>query len=201
MSSNGDKASRTLVDSGTKIKGSVESECPIVVQGAVDGDVQGPSLFVSEEGSVSGTILVQELESRGTISGEVEAGRVQLSGTVADETVIKAKTLEINVQSTAGMSVSFGSCELEVGLPPSKEAALATASAVEEPAAATTEEITASAPESETADNDAAVEVVEEKDVEAESASTSATEADGGWGEAAFAAGDRSRRPSQAPPS
>jgi hypothetical protein len=49
---------------------------------------------------------------------------VQLSGTVKDNTVIKAKSLEVKLTAaSAKMQVVFGECDLEVGDQPTREKA------------------------------------------------------------------------------
>ena len=46
---------------------------------------------------------------------------MELSGTVKDKTVIKAKTLSVKLAAEQGkLQVMFGECELEVGEPPPK---------------------------------------------------------------------------------
>ncbi|MGH7329848.1 MAG: polymer-forming cytoskeletal protein, partial [Polyangiaceae bacterium] len=45
---------QTLVEEGTKFKGSLTSSCPIVVRGRIEGDVEAPSLNVSSSGAVHG---------------------------------------------------------------------------------------------------------------------------------------------------
>jgi len=123
---NGDMSGkRTLVEEGTQFKGSMSSSCPIVVKGKIDGDVSAPSLQVSNTGSVHGKVKVGEMESQGELSGEFDADVVQLSGTVRDKTVVRAKSLEVKLAPTTGkMQVVFGECVLDVGDMPSKEAAV-----------------------------------------------------------------------------
>jgi cytoskeletal protein CcmA (bactofilin family) len=123
---NGDlSGKRTLVEEGTQFKGSLSSSCPIVVKGRIDGDVSAPSLQVSSTGSVHGKVKVGQMESQGELAGEFDADVVQLSGTVRDKTVVRAKSLEVKLAPTTGkMQVVFGECVLDVGDMPSKEAAV-----------------------------------------------------------------------------
>ncbi len=111
----GDK--KTLVDEGTEFHGTLSSKCPVIVRGAVDGELRAPSLRVSESGSVNGKVQVGELSSEGQLAGEVDAEVVKLSGVVRDSTVIRAKTLEVQngVDDPAKMRVVFGEVTLEVG--------------------------------------------------------------------------------------
>ena len=126
---------RTLVEEGTQFKGSLSSSCPIVVRGKIDGDISAPSLHVSSTGSVHGKVKVGEIESQGELSGEFDADVIQLSGTVKDKTIVRAKSLEVKLAPATGkMQVVFGECVLDVGEMPSKEAAISSARESDRPA-------------------------------------------------------------------
>ena len=113
---------RTLVEEGTTFKGSLSSTCPIFVKGGVEGDIQAPSLTVAASGTVSGKVKAGELKSEGSIAGDFDVEKVQLSGSVKDNTVIRAKSLEVKLTSSSSkMQVVFGECELEVGEQPTRE--------------------------------------------------------------------------------
>jgi len=108
---------KTLVEEGTEFKGSLTSKCPVEVRGKIDGDLNAPSLHVSESGSVSGKVHVGQLVSQGEIAGEFDAEAIYLSGTVKDNTVIRAKTLEVKLSPPSGnkMQVIFGEVAIDVG--------------------------------------------------------------------------------------
>jgi cytoskeletal protein CcmA (bactofilin family) len=117
---------KTLVEEGTQFKGSLTSDCPIEVKGRVEGDLQAPSLSVSATGAVHGKVRVAELFSEGEIAGEFDADLVRLSGVVKDNTVVRAKSLEVKLSPPGGrMQVIFGECALEVGDAPTRETAVA----------------------------------------------------------------------------
>src|SRR5687768_1350954 len=126
-----ERASKTtVIEEGTGFKGDFDSDCPIVVKGRIEGHMKAPSLTVDATGSVSGTVKVKELRSEGIISGEYDADYVKLSGTVKDNTVIRARTLEVALTPQRGrMQVTFGECELEVGEVANKADAIARAEA------------------------------------------------------------------------
>jgi cytoskeletal protein CcmA (bactofilin family) len=116
---------KTLVEEGTQFKGSLSSTCPVVVRGRVEGDVSAPSLQVSATGAVHGKVKVGEMQSHGELSGEFDAETVQLSGSVRDNTIVRAKSLEVKLAPANGkMQVVFGECTLDVGDAPSKEQAI-----------------------------------------------------------------------------
>jgi cytoskeletal protein CcmA (bactofilin family) len=113
---------RTLVEEGTTFKGSLSSTCPILVKGTINGDLEAPSLTVAATGSVSGKVKAGELKSEGELSGEFDVDRVVLSGAVKDNTVIRAKSLEVKLSVTGSkMQVIFGEVQLDVGEQPSRE--------------------------------------------------------------------------------
>ncbi len=112
---------KTLVEEGTQFKGSLSSSCPIEVKGRIEGDVTAPALTVSASGAVHGRVKVGQMHSHGELAGEFDADEVQLSGSVKDKTVIRAKSLEVKLTPLEGkMQVVFGECSLEVGADPAK---------------------------------------------------------------------------------
>src|SRR6185369_10765826 len=119
---NGDTGGKkTLVEEGTQFKGSLSSSCPIVVKGKIEGDVTAPSLQVSATGAVHGKVKVGQMQSEGELAGEFDADTVQLSGSVKDNTIVRAKSLEVKLAPTNGkMQVVFGECTIDVGDMPSK---------------------------------------------------------------------------------
>jgi len=99
---------KTLVEEGTQFKGSLQSNCPIEVKGRIEGDVTAPALTVAPGGAVHGKVKVGEIRSQGELAGEFDADVVQLSGTIKDNTVIRAKSLEVKLSSpTNKMQVIF----------------------------------------------------------------------------------------------
>jgi cytoskeletal protein CcmA (bactofilin family) len=138
---------RTLVEEGTEVSGTLSSRCPIVVMGRIEGQVTGPALQVTGTGAVAGTVKVEELQSEGELAGEFTADSVRLSGRVKERTTIRARVLEVKLTSDGSpMEVVFGSCELQVGDPPVKEAAIATYKQASQPARSATAEPAAATP-------------------------------------------------------
>jgi cytoskeletal protein CcmA (bactofilin family) len=114
--SNPNSEKKTLVEEGTEFKGSLASQCPIEVKGTIEGEVTAPVLTIRATGAVRGKVKASEIDSEGEIAGEFDATEVRLSGTVKDNTVIRAKSLEVKLAASAGkMQVMFGDCELEIG--------------------------------------------------------------------------------------
>ncbi|HKP60575.1 MAG TPA: polymer-forming cytoskeletal protein [Polyangiales bacterium] len=114
---------QTTVEEGTQFKGTLHSNCQVLVRGVVEGDLTAPSVIVSDSGTVVGNVKAQIIRSEGVLAGRVEADEVQLSGNVRSDTVIRAKTLEIKLQRTREkLEVTFGECILDVGEDPGAEA-------------------------------------------------------------------------------
>ncbi|HEY2406864.1 MAG TPA: polymer-forming cytoskeletal protein [Polyangiaceae bacterium] len=107
---------QTIVEEGTDFKGTLSSSCPIVVRGRIEGEVSTPALTVSENGAVHGRAKVGALKSQGELSGEFDADTVELAGRVKDNTVVRARSLEVKLASAdSKMQVIFGETELAVG--------------------------------------------------------------------------------------
>ncbi len=118
------KEKQTLVEEGTRFKGSLTSTCPILVKGTISGDLEAPSLTVAATGSVSGKVKAGELKSEGELSGEFDVDKVVLSGSVKDNTVIRAKALEVKLAVTGSkMQVVFGEVQLDIGDQPTRDKA------------------------------------------------------------------------------
>lgn len=113
----------TVVEEGTEFKGALTSSCPIDVRGRVEGDIATPALTVSTTGAVHGRVKVGSVRSEGELSGEFDAESVELAGKVRDNTVIRARSLEVKLSSSAGrqLQVIFGECELSIGEEPTEK--------------------------------------------------------------------------------
>lgn len=113
----------TVVEEGTEFKGALTSSCPIDVRGRIEGEVSTPALTVSVTGAVHGRFKVGSVRSEGELSGEFDAESVELAGKVRDNTVIRARSLEVKLASSAGrqLQVIFGECELAIGEEPTEK--------------------------------------------------------------------------------
>lgn len=116
-------AKQTLVEEGTELKGTLRSNCQVVVNGSIDGQIEAPALTITETGTVLGTVKAEKLRSEGTLAGDIDAEDVYLSGTVRSNTMIRAKKLEVKLAPERGkLEVTFGECLLEVGEDPAHTA-------------------------------------------------------------------------------
>jgi cytoskeletal protein CcmA (bactofilin family) len=107
---------QTVIENGTEFEGSIKSQCTITLSGKVKGQLQAPALTVTPSGVLQGNVKVGRLKTEGEVAGEIDAESVVLSGRVSDQTVIRAKTLEVTLsQPQSGLQVTFGNCEFQVG--------------------------------------------------------------------------------------
>jgi cytoskeletal protein CcmA (bactofilin family) len=114
---------QTLVEAGTEFTGTLQSSCPVVVNGKLDGHINAPTLNITSTGAVQGTIRAKTLRSSGTLAGNIDAGEVYVSGVVRSKTVIRARRLEFKIGSPKGdLHVTFGTCNVE--LPSAPEASM-----------------------------------------------------------------------------
>jgi cytoskeletal protein CcmA (bactofilin family) len=117
----------TVVEEGSSLNGTLKSSCRVMVLGRVEGEVTGPSVEVSGTGVIHGTVKATSIRSRGELSGSFEAEDIELAGRILDDSVIKAKALQVNLEGEAG--IVFGACELEIGEAPDKDRAVRDANA------------------------------------------------------------------------
>jgi len=100
---------QTLVEEGTSLKGSMTSTCPILIQGSVEGDVEGPAITISSTGSLSGKITAGALKSDGKVAGNLDVDSAHVAGTVEKDTVIKANTIDLKLKANNGkIELTFG---------------------------------------------------------------------------------------------
>ena len=106
---------QTLVEAGTEFKGTLKSSCPVAVNGTIDGDIDAPTLNITRTGSILGNVKAKTLRSQGTLSGNVDADEVFLSGAVRSKTFIKTRRLEMKLGSLeqSQLEVTFGNCDIE----------------------------------------------------------------------------------------
>ena len=106
-----------VLEQGTHFQGILRSQSPVVVWGQLVGELTAPALTLMAEGSVHAKMKVSHLKSEGVLGGEIDAESVQLSGSISDDTVIRASAIEVklNQPGDGKMRVSFGNCELQVG--------------------------------------------------------------------------------------
>ena len=85
------------------------STCPIVVNGSVEGDIEAPAISVDATGALAGKIQAGVFKSEGRVAGTFDADTVELAGTVAPGTDVRATSLTVNLTvSTGKLQLAFG---------------------------------------------------------------------------------------------
>jgi cytoskeletal protein CcmA (bactofilin family) len=99
----------TIVQDGTDFRGDFTSNCPIVVNGRIQGDVKAPAVTVTSSGVLQGRVEAKTIACRGSVSGVLEADAIELSGDIAQNTIVRAQRLRLNIESTSGrIELAFG---------------------------------------------------------------------------------------------
>jgi cytoskeletal protein CcmA (bactofilin family) len=103
---------RTIIEEGTLFRGSLSSSCAVDVRGRIDGEIETPALTVSATGAVHGQVKVGSVRSEGELSGDFDADTVELAGVVKNNTIIRARTMEVKLSAERGkLQVIFGEAE------------------------------------------------------------------------------------------
>ena len=99
----------TIVQDGTDFRGNFTSKCPIVVNGRIQGEVKAPAVTVTDSGVLQGKVEAKTIACRGSVSGVLEADAIELSGDIAQNTIVRAQRLNLNIESTSGrIELAFG---------------------------------------------------------------------------------------------
>src|SRR5262245_55112503 len=99
----------TVIEEGTSFKGTFTSSCPITVNGRIEGEVRAPAVVVTSSGALDGNVEAKTISCRGSAAGVLNADTIELSGTIAQNTVIRAQRLNLKIVSTSGkIELAFG---------------------------------------------------------------------------------------------
>ena len=99
----------TIVEEGTAFMGDFTSSCPIIVKGRIEGDVKAPTVTITHSGALKGNVEAKTIVCKGSAAGIFEADTIELSGSIAQNTVIRAQRLNLNIESTSGrIELAFG---------------------------------------------------------------------------------------------
>jgi len=85
----------SVLAAGLRIRGDIEGEGDLVVEGRLEGSIACSSLTVGEGSEVVGTIRAEAVLLRGRIEGEVEADRVTLARTARMFGDVRHKVLTV----------------------------------------------------------------------------------------------------------
>lgn len=71
----------SLIDRNLRVRGTLESGGVVQIDGTVDGDIQATRIVITEKGIVTGNIIVDTIDVRGFVRGNIEARIVELRST------------------------------------------------------------------------------------------------------------------------
>ena len=86
---------RSVIDSWLTIKGNLQSEGEVQVDGQIDGDIRCTHLTVGKDATVTGNIVAEEVVVRGKVKGTIRANRVIVQDSARVDSQIFHKTLAI----------------------------------------------------------------------------------------------------------
>lgn len=104
-----DAEGSTIIEEGTNFRGTLTSNRPILVNGRVEGDVSAPAVRVTRSGVLQGNVEAKMISCRGSAAGAFDADTIELSGSIAENTRIRAQRLNLKIVSTSGkIELAFG---------------------------------------------------------------------------------------------
>jgi cytoskeletal protein CcmA (bactofilin family) len=91
----GNASTRSVIDSWLTIRGDLESEGEVQIEGRVEGDIRCQHLVVGKDAVVIGNIVAEEVIVRGKVKGTIRAYTVTLQDTAVVESEIYHKSLAV----------------------------------------------------------------------------------------------------------
>jgi cytoskeletal protein CcmA (bactofilin family) len=88
-------ATRSVIDAWLTIRGDLESEGEVQIDGKVEGDIRCAHLVVGKEAIVVGNIVAEGVIVRGKVKGTIRASNVTLQDTAVVESEIYHKSIAI----------------------------------------------------------------------------------------------------------
>ncbi len=85
----------SVINSGLKVIGNMESDGDIVISGTVEGDITSRGLTVSEGATVKGTVTVGAVSVLGRVEGEIRTRAIRIAATGEIAGNIKYETMAI----------------------------------------------------------------------------------------------------------
>lgn len=91
----GSASTRSVIDSWLTIRGDLESEGEVQVDGKVNGDIRCAHLVVGKDAIIVGNITAEEVIVRGKVNGTIRALSVTLQDTAVVQSEIFHKSLAV----------------------------------------------------------------------------------------------------------
>ena len=88
----------TIITAGAKIKGEIELDCNLYIDGALDGEIHSKKeVNIGKNGQVKGVIHTQRLVVQGLVEGTINADRVEIKA--AGHVKGEISSLELVIES------------------------------------------------------------------------------------------------------
>jgi cytoskeletal protein CcmA (bactofilin family) len=72
------RAVPSIISADVKVKGDVNSQGEVQIDGNIEGNVRASALTIGESGAVKGEVIAESVIIRGTIEGRIRGRKVQL---------------------------------------------------------------------------------------------------------------------------
>lgn len=111
----------SIVGSGMKVNGDVETEGTIRIEGRVEGTVRaGKAVVVGKDGRIKGDIFTQDAVVGGEVNGTIVAeSRIELQATCVVEGEIRARRIQLDEGGRVNGKVHTGEVKAASGSPSS----------------------------------------------------------------------------------
>lgn len=117
----GSRSGPSIISADVKMKGMIESQGELDINGHIEGDVKATALTVGDTGAVKGTVIAEQVVVRGTIDGTIRARKVQIcSGAKVRGDIFHASlAIEPNANFEGGVKHAQDPMAAEPSAPPS----------------------------------------------------------------------------------
>lgn len=109
----------SLINAGLTVRGDLESDGEITIEGKVEGDTRGKAVVVGKGANVKGSLFGDSITVAGTVEGKVEATNVIIQATarVTGDIVHKSVQIDAGAYVDGRVSPHLGGAEVR---PPAK---------------------------------------------------------------------------------
>lgn len=112
-------AGPSVINAGLTVKGDLESDGEINIEGKVEGDTRAKTVVVGKGATVKGSLFGESITVAGTVDGKVEATKVTIQNTARVTGDIVHKTVQIDAGAYVDGRVSphLGGAEVRSAKP------------------------------------------------------------------------------------
>lgn len=109
----------SVINAGLTVKGDLESDGEINIEGKVEGDTRGKTVVVGKGATVKGSLFGESITVAGTVEGKLEATNVTIQNTarVTGDIVHKSVQIEAGAYVDGRVSPHLGGAEVRPAKP------------------------------------------------------------------------------------